>query len=89
MKNNPNKLWAIHFVDNEAKDRAKKLAKANKQKIGVWLTKLILNDSPDKNVTIELEGIHRKLDEINKMLCNIRIDQPIPRPKTILNKIFG
>lgn len=96
---NTTKLWAIHYVDDKAKDKAKKLAKANKQNIGEWLNDLILNERninvssqesfPFKILSQSLDNINMKLDELSEEVLKIQTDKTIPNKSTILNKLFG
>lgn len=75
------KTWAVNNVDNNAKDKAKKLAKESRKKIGQWITDLIMNSSesnnfvegvPMKILVQSLNHIHLKIDELHKEIGYLR-----------------
>jgi hypothetical protein len=68
------KTWAVNNVDNKAKDMAKKMARANRKKIGQWLTDLILNQSENNNFTdgVPIKILLETLNHINLKLIELR-----------------
>lgn len=63
-----NNIWAVLDVSEEAKDEAKKRAKLEKKKIGVWLSDYIMgkgNVHENSDETLKRNSfIAREIDEI-------------------------
>ena len=97
-----NNVWAVLDVSEEAKDEAKKRAKLEGKKIGIWLSKHIMgkgnvHENPDETLKsnsfiargideIKL-GMKAIYDELGEIKMNIH---PIPTPKkSFFSKFLG
>ena len=97
-----NNVWAVLDVSEEAKDEAKKRAKLEGKKIGIWLSNHIMgkgNVPENSNETLksnsfiarEIEeiklGMKAIYDELGEIKMNIH---PIPTPKkSFFSKFLG
>lgn len=101
MKTYKEKIWVLSGVSEQAKDKAKKLSKAEKIKIGSWVDNLILNKeqpikNPDelysmrqlRNIEQSVEDIRLKVENINLLEETLRIVLDRLPKRTILDKIF-
>ena len=76
------KLWVVSDVDEKAKDKAKKLAKLDKKKIGQWLSEFILNINTQSVLDIagqidssnDVRKIMNSLDKINIEINDIHVE---------------
>lgn len=97
------KIWVVAGVEDQAKDKAKELAKLDKKKLGPWITELISNRNPQSFLDIAgqldsskdvikimnyLEKIHVLIHDINIQLSTISYKIHPLEKKSFLDKFF-